>query len=64
MEHGIPYVILKGCASASYYPYPFDCALEDVDFIVGKENFKIAEKYWKQKDIVDWSRSIYAMLNI
>ena len=32
--NGIPYVILKGCASASYYPVPERRTLGDVDFLV------------------------------
>ena len=31
---GIPYVILKGCASAEYYPEPSLRAMGDVDFLV------------------------------
>ena len=33
-EHDIPYVILKGCASAKYYPAPELRAMGDVDFLV------------------------------
>lgn len=33
-ENGIPYVILKGCASASYYPTPILRTMGDVDFFV------------------------------
>ena len=31
---GIPYVILKGCASANYYSKPVERAMGDVDFLV------------------------------
>lgn len=33
-EAGIPYVILKGAASASYYPDPLMRAMGDVDFLI------------------------------
>lgn len=39
-EHDIPYVILKGCASARYYPSPELRVLGDVDFLVGAEDLK------------------------
>lgn len=39
-EHDIPYVILKGCASARYYPSPELRVLGDVDFLVGVEDLK------------------------
>lgn len=29
----IPYVVLKGCSSAYYYPSPIDRAMGDVDFL-------------------------------
>ena len=35
-EHGIPYVILKGQASAAYYPDPMLRAMGDVDFLVDR----------------------------
>lgn len=37
-ENGIPYVILKGCASAFYYPQPTSRAMGDVDFLVARED--------------------------
>ena len=39
-EHGIPTVILKGCASALYYPHPEYRAMGDVDFFVAPENIE------------------------
>lgn len=33
---GIPYVILKGCASAAYYPKPGNRVMGDVDFLVSR----------------------------
>ena len=35
-DAGIPYVILKGCASAAYYPRPMERLMGDVDFLVRK----------------------------
>ena len=35
-EHGIPYVVLKGQASAAYYPDPMLRAMGDVDFLVDR----------------------------
>lgn len=40
----IPYVILKGCASAYYYPRPYDRTMGDVDFLVPKDQFQKAKK--------------------
>lgn len=37
-EAGIPYVIIKGMASARYYPDPVMRSMGDVDFLVDKEN--------------------------
>lgn len=39
-NHNIPYVILKGCVSASYYPEPAYRSMGDVDFLVFPENFQ------------------------
>ncbi len=39
-ENGIPYVILKGCASAAYYPEPSLRMMGDVDFLVYKDNIE------------------------
>lgn len=37
--HDIPYVILKGAASARYYPDPQSRTMGDVDFYVGEADF-------------------------
>lgn len=37
-KSSIPYVILKGCASAAYYPEPILRTMGDVDFFVSPEN--------------------------
>lgn len=42
-ERGIPYVILKGYASAYYYPDPILRAMGDVDFLVPLERFEEAK---------------------
>ncbi len=39
----IPYVILKGCVSASYYDNPMLRTMGDVDFLVSVENFEKTE---------------------
>lgn len=43
-ENGIPYCILKGAASAFYYPDPFQRAMGDVDFFVNERDHERAEK--------------------
>lgn len=42
--HGVPYVIIKGMASASYYPQPLLRAMGDVDFLVPKERLDEAKQ--------------------
>ena len=42
--HGVPYVIIKGMASASYYPHPPLRAMGDVDFLVPKERLDEAKQ--------------------
>lgn len=44
-EAGIPCVILKGLASASYYPDYLLRAYGDVDFLVPKEDYRKASKF-------------------
>lgn len=39
-ENAIPYVILKGAASASYYPTPILRTMGDVDFLVKEQDLK------------------------
>lgn len=43
-EHRIPYVILKGLSSASYYKQPDLRSLGDLDFLVAEENTNQAGK--------------------
>lgn len=45
MQHkGIPYVVLKGCSSAFYYPNPLLRAMGDVDIMVDEENITRADE--------------------
>lgn len=43
-DNSIPYVILKGCASAAYYPDPFLRTLGDVDFLIRPEDADRADR--------------------
>ena len=43
-ENNIPYVIMKGLASAMYYPEPSLRSMGDVDFLVKSEDLKKANK--------------------
>ncbi len=47
--NGIPYVIMKGQASAEYYPDPTLRTYGDVDFLVKKEDLKRAERVLVQQ---------------
>ncbi len=49
MENSIPYVIIKGQASAEYYPEPLERTVGDVDFLVRREDLEKAKKILKQK---------------
>ncbi len=42
-DNHIPYVIIKGMASASYYPRPFSRSAGDVDFLVPEEKLQEAK---------------------
>lgn len=44
----IPYVILKGNVSASYYPDPFMRITGDVDFLIDKKDIKKADQILKE----------------
>lgn len=48
---GIPYVILKGCASSSYYPAPSYRTMGDVDFLVPKEHIDAAKALLEGKGL-------------
>ena len=51
---GIPYVILKGCASAAYYPQPDARAMGDVDFLVAEEDLERAGKVLEEHGLKPW----------
>ncbi len=55
-EAGVPYVILKGCASAEYYPKPLERAMGDVDFLVKKEDMEKAGSVLKAHGFVPWEQ--------
>ena len=48
----IPYVILKGCASAEYYDDPLLRTMGDVDFLVSEKNIKQVDKLLKDQGFV------------
>lgn len=50
----IPYVVLKGAASASYYPIPSYRSMGDVDFLVRKEDLDRAGKVLEEKGLTPW----------
>lgn len=51
-EHQIPYVVLKGLASASYYPTPILRTFGDVDFLVKEQDVEAAGKLLESLDFV------------
>ena len=53
-EAGIPYVILKGCASAAYYPVPIYRTMGDVDFLVPESSLEDAGKALEKKGLSPW----------
>lgn len=50
----IPYVILKGSASAAYYPAPMDRMMGDVDFLVKPLNVEKAGQILKAEGFTPW----------
>ncbi|MDO4413588.1 MAG: nucleotidyltransferase family protein [Erysipelotrichaceae bacterium] len=50
----IPYVILKGCASASYYPNPVYRSMGDVDFLVPTVMLEKAGKVLESNGLKPW----------
>ncbi len=52
----IPYVILKGAASASYYPIPTYRSMGDVDFLVKTEDLERAGKVLEEKGLTPWDQ--------
>ena len=53
-DAGIPYVILKGCASAAYYPRPMERLMGDVDFLVHKSDLERAGKVLEDNGFRPW----------
>lgn len=53
-EHGIPYCILKGCSSASYYPDFCMRAMGDVDFLIREEDIPRASQVLKDAGFQPW----------
>lgn len=58
-SEGIPYVMLKGCVSASYYPEPVLRAMGDVDFLVHKTDFERTCELLRTHGLID-SEHIHA----
>ena len=54
-EAGVPYVILKGAASALYYAQPELRMMGDVDFLVAPENVARATAALCEKGFVPWN---------
>lgn len=52
-ENGIPTVILKGCASARYYPHPEYRTMGDVDFYVAPEDVDRSRALLEAKGYTD-----------
>ena len=55
-EDSIPYVILKGCASARYYPKPIERQMGDVDFLVEKPHIQDADQILRQHGYTPWDQ--------
>ena len=53
----IPYVILKGAASAYYYPQPQQRMMGDVDFLVAAEDVERAAELLKEKGFIPGDES-------
>ena len=51
-QASIPYVILKGCASAEYYDDPLLRTMGDVDFLVSEKEIKQVDKLLKNQGFV------------
>ena len=52
----IPYVVLKGAASASYYPKPAYRSMGDVDFLVKEEDLERAGKILEEQGLKPWDQ--------
>ena len=49
-ENSIPFVILKGTASAIYYPIPSIRTFGDIDIYVSKENMNLVNRLFEKND--------------
>lgn len=56
-SENIPYVVLKGCASARYYPNPVLRSMGDVDFWVHQDEFERAGRILKDNGYTSWDRN-------
>ena len=54
---GIPYVVLKGAASAYYYPQPQQRMMGDVDFLVAQEDVERAAEVLREEGFVSGDES-------
>ena len=61
-EAGIPFVILKGAASAYYYPQPTYRQMGDIDFLVPPEFFEQAHRLLLDKDYNQLAKSTFRHL--
>ena len=69
IKNEIPYVILKGCVSASYYDSPMLRTMGDVDFLVKAENFEkvdalLVENKFKPHNIKHEYEKAYSKANV
>ncbi|MBR3640519.1 MAG: nucleotidyltransferase family protein [Oscillibacter sp.] len=53
-EAGIPYAVLKGCASAAYYPDPLYRSMGDVDFLVPEDALEAAGRVMERQGLTPW----------
>ena len=54
---GIPYVVLKGAASAYYYPQPQQRMMGDVDFLVAQEDVERASRLLAAEGFTPWDEA-------
>ena len=56
-ENSIPYVILKGCSSAYYYPKAENRSMGDVDFLVPEDYVSLAGECLQKQDLKPWDET-------
>lgn len=54
---GIPYVVLKGAASAYYYPQPQQRMMGDVDFLVAQEDVERVAEVLREEGFISGDKS-------